>query len=72
MWDHGTNGPVMVLGKVRGDIYGGQPPLDSLVSGNLPFIHDFRSIYAEILSNWWGATNPEAILGQTFPFIGFL
>ncbi|MBD2771885.1 DUF1501 domain-containing protein [Iningainema tapete] len=69
--DHGTGGPVMVLGNVRGGIYGGQPPLDSLVAGNLPVINDFRSIYAEILRNWEGV-NPEVALGQDFPALGFL
>jgi uncharacterized protein (DUF1501 family) len=70
--DHGTAGPIMLLGKVRGGMYGGQPPLDSLVSGNLPVGIDFRSVYAEVLREWEGADPRTALLGQDFDAIGFL
>ena len=57
--DHGTAAPVILLGNIRGGLYGGTPALDSLVKGNLPMQVDFRSIYAEILD-------------QDFPKIGIL
>lgn len=69
--DHGTAAPVMLLGNVRGGLYGGSPALDSLVQGNLPMQVDFRSIYAEILNRWEGFS-AATILDQDFPKIGFL
>jgi uncharacterized protein (DUF1501 family) len=69
--DHGTAGPVMLFGKVRSGIYGGQPPLDSLINGNLPVGIDFRSIYAEVLREW-AAVDPKVALGQDFDAIGCL
>jgi uncharacterized protein (DUF1501 family) len=70
--DHGTNGPVILIGnQVRAGLYGGQPPLDSLVNGNLPMVIDFRRIYAEVLSKWL-VTDPKIALGQDFAPIGCL
>jgi uncharacterized protein (DUF1501 family) len=69
--DHGTAAPVMLLGNVRGGLYGGTPALDSLTQGNLPMQVDFRSIYAEIL-NHWERFNAATILDQDFPKIGIL
>jgi uncharacterized protein (DUF1501 family) len=69
--DHGTAAPVLLLGNVRGGLYGGNPALDSLVQGNLPMQVDFRSIYSEILKNWEGV-NAATILDQDFPKIGIL
>ena len=69
--DHGTAAPVMLLGDVRGGLYGGVPALDSLVQGNLPMQVDFRSIYGEILNQWEGI-NAAKILDQDFPKIGIL
>jgi hypothetical protein len=31
--------------------------------------HDFRSIYASALKDWFGIANPESILGQSFPIL---
>ena len=69
--DHGTAGSVMVFGKVRGGFYGGQPPLDSLIDGNLPVGIDFRRIYAEVLREWEGV-DPKVALSQDFDAIHFL
>lgn len=69
--DHGTAAPVILLGNIRGGLYGGSPALDSLVQGNLPMQVDFRSIYAEILNHWEGV-NAATILDQDFPKIGIL
>jgi uncharacterized protein (DUF1501 family) len=69
--DHGTTGPVILLGQVRSGLYGGNPALDSLEKGNLPMKVDFRSIYAEILSQW-DHTDPKQVLVQDFPKVGFL
>jgi len=69
--DHGTSGPVILLGDVRGGFYGGDPKLDSLVNNNLPVVVDFRSIYSEILSKWENV-DPKGVLGQDFANVGFL
>jgi uncharacterized protein (DUF1501 family) len=69
--DHGTTGPVLLLGSVKSGFYGGNPSLDSLEKGNLPVKVDFRSIYAEILQRW-DNQDPKPILGQSFNFVGVL
>lgn len=69
--DHGTAAPVLLLGNVRGGLYGGQPALDSLVQGNLAMQVDFRSIYGEILKQWEGITASK-VLDQDFPKVGIL
>ncbi|MEO0852463.1 MAG: DUF1501 domain-containing protein, partial [Cyanobacteria bacterium J06648_11] len=63
--DHGTAGSAMLLGSVRGGLYGGAPALDSLTDGNLVVQIDFRRIYSEILNHWLGAT-PTSVLQQSF------
>ena len=69
--DHGTTGPVLLLGPVKPGFYGGNPSLDSLEKGNLPVKVDFRSIYAEILQRW-EKQDPKPVLGQSFNFVGIL
>ena len=68
--DHGTSGPVLVIGnQVKGGFYGDQPSLKNLISGDLAVTTDFRDIYGtladkilqvpgeRILNNWKGRTN---------------
>jgi uncharacterized protein (DUF1501 family) len=48
--DHGTSGPVFVIGdRINGGMYGDQPSLSKLVDGDLAVTTDFRDIYASIL-----------------------
>lgn len=48
--DHGTSGPVFVIGdRVQGGFYGEQPSLKNLNSGDLAVTTDFRDIYATLL-----------------------
>jgi uncharacterized protein (DUF1501 family) len=67
--DHGTSGPVFVIGeKVQGGFYGDQPSLTNLKNDDLAVTTDFRDIYAsvlekvlqtpaeQVLSNWRGRT----------------
>lgn len=50
--DHGTAGPMFVIGeKVNGGFYGDQPSLSKLVDGDLAVTTDFRDIYATILES---------------------
>jgi uncharacterized protein (DUF1501 family) len=69
--DHGTTGPVVLLGPVKSGFYGGDPSLDSLEKGNLPVKVDFRSIYAEVLQRW-ERQDPKLVLGESFNFVGVL
>jgi uncharacterized protein (DUF1501 family) len=69
--DHGTAGPVWLIGPVRAGFYGGEPALDSLQKGNLPMQVDFRSVYAEILERWLGMPS-KGILAGSFSGVGVL
>ena len=70
--DHGTAGPAFVAGlRVRGGFYGDQPSLTDLVDADLKSNVDFRTIYAELLQKVV-KTDPDQILGQTAPQLGFL
>lgn len=60
--DHGTSGPVFVIGDgVKGGFYGDQPSLSNLNQGDLPVTTDFRDIYATLLEGVLHA-QPEQIL----------
>ncbi len=55
--DHGTAAPLFVFGnKVLGkEIHGSDPDLENLDNrGDLVMEHDFRQIYASVLSQWFG------------------
>jgi uncharacterized protein (DUF1501 family) len=70
--DHGAAAPLFVFGKeVIPGIIGDNPVISNipLVSYDVPMQHDFRSIYASALKDWFGIANPESILGQTFPIL---
>jgi uncharacterized protein (DUF1501 family) len=70
--DHGTAGPVLVVGEpVNGGFYGEQPSLTDLDNGDLKFSTDFRSVYATVLDKVLGA-DTQRILGQDYPAIGFV
>jgi uncharacterized protein (DUF1501 family) len=50
--DHGTAGPVLVLGpRVVGGFYGEQPSLTDLDDGDLKATMDFRDIYAAVMDS---------------------
>jgi uncharacterized protein (DUF1501 family) len=60
--DHGSSGPVFVIGdKIKGGFYGDQPSLSKLIDGDLAVTTDFRSVYATILEKALKAP-PERIL----------
>lgn len=70
--DHGTAGPVFVLGEsVRGGFVGEQPSLTDLDAGDLKFHTDFRSVYATVLDRVLG-TDPASVLGGNFPALSFV
>lgn len=50
--DHGTSGPMFVIGEtVKGGFYGDQPSLSKLIDGDLAVTTDFRDVYATILES---------------------
>jgi uncharacterized protein (DUF1501 family) len=60
--DHGTAGPVLLLGRgVRGGFFGPEPSLTDLDDGDLKADVDFRSIYATLLDQVLDA-DPTRIL----------
>jgi uncharacterized protein (DUF1501 family) len=64
--DHGTAGPVFLLGdSVRPGFHGTYPSLTDLDRGDLKFTVDFRSVYATVLEEWL-KTNPVKVLERTF------
>ena len=54
--DHGTSAPHFLMGgRVKGGLYGEQPPLDDLVHrDNLQHRLHFRSLFATVAQEWWG------------------
>ncbi len=48
--DHGTAGPVFLVGtQLKQRVYGNMPPLSDLDSGDLKYNLDFRQVYAGVL-----------------------
>lgn len=70
--DHGTSGPVFVLGEpVRGGFYGDQPSLTDLTDDDLRTTTDFRDVYATLLRNVLD-TDPAKILDGHDRTLAFL
>ena len=67
--DHGTAGPVFVVGEsVHGGFVGEQPSLTDLNAGDLNYTTDFRSVYATVLADVLSA-DPHQILGADYPLL---
>jgi uncharacterized protein (DUF1501 family) len=50
--DHGTAGPMFIIGgKNKGKVLGKNPDLSDLIKGDITYDIDFRSVYASLLSN---------------------
>jgi uncharacterized protein (DUF1501 family) len=71
--DHGTAGPMFVIGQqVSGGLYGSHPSLTDLDrNGNLLHGIDFRAVYGTALEGWMGA-DQRAALGSRFEDVGFV
>ena len=70
--DHGTAGPMFVLGgKVKAGTYGSYPNLGDLDQGDLKYNLDFRSVYATVLENWLKADSAK-ILKRKFDLMNFV
>ena len=60
--DHGTAAPLFVFGSlVQGGVLGSNPviPAAATVNDNVAMQYDFRSVYASMIRNWFGAPPAE-------------
>ncbi|SFW92125.1 DUF1501 domain-containing protein [Amycolatopsis australiensis] len=63
--DHGTAGPVFVLGpRVKGGFHGAEPSLTDLDDGDLKLTTDFRDVYASLLENVLGTDAGKVLPGH--------
>jgi len=70
--DHGKAGPMFVFGhELRGGLYGEHPSLTELDAGDLRYTTDFRSVYAAVVEDWFGASQ-VAVLGESFQALPLL
>ncbi len=66
--DHGSGGGAFMIGdRIKGGMYAEYPSLaaDKLLSGDLQFNNDFRSVYSTIIEDWFGV-QPEPIVNGRF------
>lgn len=71
--DHGTSGPVFVVGdRVKGGFYGEQPTLTNLKDGDLSVTTDFRDIYATLLEGVLGSPAGQVLNGWKGRVTSFL
>ena len=60
--DHGAAAPLFLFGKnVRGGVFGENPTIPNTVtvSDNVPYQHDFRTVYNSILKYWFCVKETE-------------
>jgi uncharacterized protein (DUF1501 family) len=60
--DHGTAAPLLLFGtQLKHNIVGNNPQISEKTSVNdfIPFQHDFRSLYASILKDWFGVNEKQ-------------
>jgi uncharacterized protein (DUF1501 family) len=73
--DHGTTAPVFLFGTmVQPGVMGSNPNLSDLSGGNLKVQTDFRTVYAAILSQWFGADQAgmDAVLLKNFQALNLI
>jgi Protein of unknown function (DUF1501) len=70
--DHGTAGPMFVIGKcVKPGFYSKHPSLTDLDdNGDLKMTVDFRRVYATMIEEWMGFHNSQSILKGDFAPLG--
>lgn len=69
--DHGTAGPMFIVGKgVQGGFYGGPPSLTDPDHDNLKMTTDFRRVYATMIDEWMGCRDSASILKGEFAPLG--
>lgn len=71
--DHGTAGPMFVLGNgVRGGFHGEEPSLTDLADGDLKQTVDFRDVYAAMLEGVLGTPADRVLPGHSGRLDGLL
>jgi uncharacterized protein (DUF1501 family) len=71
--DHGTAGPVFVVGEpVAGGQYGKMPSLTDLRDDNLVYTTDYRRIYATAIHKWMGLADVTSVLKGEFEPLSLL
>ncbi len=72
--DHGTAGPMFVIGKnVKAGFYGKHPSLKDLDSnGDLQMTTDFRRVYSTMIGEWMGFKDTKSILQGDYQPLGIL
>jgi uncharacterized protein (DUF1501 family) len=69
--DHGTALPMLLFGgSIQGGIYGTNPDLANLDSGDLRMQIDFRTVYSSVIRHWLGA-DPGKIIEGNFGDVPF-
>jgi uncharacterized protein (DUF1501 family) len=70
--DHGTAGPMLVMGKgVKAGLYGKHPSLKDLDNnGDLKMTTDFRRVYATMIREWMGYKDSKSILKSDYETLG--
>jgi uncharacterized protein (DUF1501 family) len=69
--DHGTAGPMFIVGKhIKGGFYGRPPSLTDLDDGNLKMTTDFRRVYATMIKEWLAYDDTQAVLKGKFEPLG--
>ena len=64
--DHGTAGPMFVLGQnVHGGFHGAEPSLTDLDDGDLKLTTDFRDVYATMVEDVLGADAGQVLPGHS-------
>lgn len=70
--DHGSGGGAILIGdRINGGMYAEYPSLEpaDLLSGDMRFNNDFRSIYSTILDDWYGI-QPDPVVNGSFEKFG--
>jgi uncharacterized protein (DUF1501 family) len=75
--DHGAAAPLFLFGKnVRGGVFGENPTIPSTVtvSDNIPYQHDFRTVYNSILKYWFcvKASDNLQIMLKEYPTLNLI
>jgi uncharacterized protein (DUF1501 family) len=64
--DHGNAAPMLVFGTcINAGVYGENPNLVNLQSGNVPMQYDYRQVFSSVVKDWFQATD-EAIESVKF------
>lgn len=56
--DHGNAAPMLIFGTcLNPGVYGENPDLANLQSGNIPMQHDYRQVFSSVIKDWFQASD---------------